>query len=69
MCPHFRAYCNDLHSCLWGTEEYNLHPRFVLHVLAQKIFPHIECDDAKIVLSLIYTGTHFHTCFTLVTSL
>ena len=55
--------CNDLHSAYRDIyiEEYELLSRYVLHVLSHRIYHYLQCDDAKIDLSLIYMGKLFFT--------
>ena len=58
---------DDMYSAYGGgIDEYELYPRFVLHLLAIHICPHFECIDAKFVFALIYLCTLFHTPFTLI---
>ena len=64
-----RTYCNDMYSAYRGIQEYKPHPRFVLHVFAIHICPHFQWVDAKIVLTLIYLCTLFHTPFIRLSSL
>ena len=48
----------------WSTLSlWRVYPRYVFYVLAHRLCPHFECDDAKIVLSLIYMDTLFVNTF------